>query len=363
MSFLKKLFSNNDLPIKSYDDFWRWFSVEEARFFNVIKTENDIQKNFISKIGPKLDELRSGYYYLAGMLNDDTAELIITADGKVKNLIFVEELINAAPSLNNWKFTAHKPALDIKDANIRMADHDFNQSKLHFIPNNSSNYPDEIDLTIVHDDFTIENESTITNGMYIFLDNYLGELYFATSIDNLAITGRHQITDELVPISKLKDYLIWREKEFIEKYHGIRHNTENDTYSAFEAELENGNALVAVMNTSLLSWDSKPSHPWILTIEINYPNGINGMPNEKTYILLEEIENELLNDLKDFNGYLNIGRQTANDVRTIYFACKEFKHSSKTADLILRKYADRLELTYDIYKDKYWMTFNRFTKA
>ena len=39
------------------------------------------------------------------------------------------------------------------------------------------------------------------------------------------------LVKELIPISKLKDFLTWREKEFIEKYEGTRHNTENDSYA------------------------------------------------------------------------------------------------------------------------------------
>lgn len=363
MSFLKKLLGKEEEQIKSYEGFWNWFSINASTFYNVVKTDKNVQENFITKIGSKLDQIRPGYFYLAGMLNNEIAELIITADGKIKNLVFVEEIVQAAPTIKGWKFTAHKPALDIKDVNIKMYGHDFNQSKLHFIPNYNSKYLDDIDLTIIHEDFTTENEDTLTNGSYIFLDNFLGEINFVTSIDHLAITGKDQVKGEFIPMSKLKDYLIWREKEFIEKYEGVRHDTENDAYSAFEAELENGNALMAVMNTSLLSWDSKPSHPWILIIEVKFSNGINGMPDESTYALLEEVENELLKELKDFEGYLNIGRETANDLRTIYFACKEFKKSSKIANTVLGKYSDQLELSYNIYKDKYWMTFSRFSKA
>ena len=38
---------------------------------------------------------------------------------------------------------------------------------------------------------------------------------------------------------------------------------------------------------------------------------------------------KIVEELKDFEGYLNIGRQTADSVREIYFACKEFRKPSK----------------------------------
>src|SRR5690606_13748240 len=118
------------------------------------------------------------------------------------------------------KFTALKPALAIKDVSIEMAGFKFNGENLHFYANDHFDYPDEIDITIVHDDCNEENKSTITNGVYIFLDNYLGEFDFAVNIDNLKVVCRDEAEKELIAIDKLKDYLKWRQKEFIEKYEG-----------------------------------------------------------------------------------------------------------------------------------------------
>src|SRR5690606_31259503 len=99
----------------------------------------------------------------------------------------------------------------------------------------------------------------IINGTYIFLDNYLGELNFATVIDNITVIAQEDAENELIPIEKLKDFLIWRQKEFTEKYEGIRHDTKQDNHSGLEAELESGNKLIAIINSDLLNWDRKAS--------------------------------------------------------------------------------------------------------
>jgi hypothetical protein len=347
MSLLKNLLGKKDNKIKSYNDFWTWFQENEKSFFKVVKGSDNIERDFFRKISPKLDELKDGYVYLTGMLDDNTVELVFTADGRIKNLIFIEELVNSAPSINGWKFTAHKPALDIENVNIDMAGHQFNHENLSFYPNANPSYPDEIEITVVHTDLTEDNRKDITNGVFIFLDNFLGELNFATVIDFLNVEGKKDTEQELIPIKKLKDYLIWREKEFIEKYEGIRYDTENDNYAAFESRLENGNALIAIINTDLVNWDSRTSHPWILKVDIKYGDSSNnGMPDESTYALLDEIENEVNADLKDFDGYLNIGRQTADGVREIYFACKEFRKASKVTHNIIQKYADKDNLEW-----------------
>jgi len=361
MSFLKNIFGKKETPIKSYSDFWNWFQENEKAFFNVVKNHKDIEKGFFDKLLPKLSELKDGYFYLAGMYDDNTAELVLTADGNTKNIVFVEELVEQAPKINGWKFTALKPAMDIENVVINMAGYKFDSENLFFYSNDYADYPDEVDICIVHNERTEENKQQIGNGTYIFLDNYLGELDFLNNIDNLKFISRHEAEKELVPIAKLKDFLTWRQKEFIEKYSGLRHKTDNDIYSSLEAELNNGRPLIAIVNSTLLNWDSKASHPWILKIEINYDgNDTNGMPDENTYQLLNEFEEQIMVELKDFDGYLNICRQTADNSREIYFACKDFRKPSKVLHDLTQKYSDKLDLNFDIYKDKYWQSFERF---
>ncbi len=361
MNLLKKLFGKKDGPITSYEDFWNWFQQHEKSFFKVVKQQGDIEKEFFDKLSPKLDEFKEGFFYLTGMCDDNTAELVISAEGSVKNIVFVEELVSAAPKMNSWKFTALKPALDIKDVNISMAGYEFNSKNLSFYSNELPGYPDEIDITVVHKDLDEENKKTIINGSYVFLDNYLGELDFVTTIDNLNFIGNGEVQAELIPIEKLKSFLIWRQKEFVEKYEGVMQNTENANYSLLEAELKTGNKLIAVINTDILNWEKKASHPWILSVEMKYDGeNSNGMPDEQTHELLEEIENKILEDLKDVEGYLNIGRQTADSTREIYFACKEFRKPSKLLHEIQCHYSCTIKINFDIYKDKYWRSFNRF---
>ena len=360
MSFFKNIFGNKEEPIKSYGDFWNWFQKNENAFYKVVKEKGDIEKGFFDKVSPKLNRLKDGMLLLTGMFDKNTVELVITADGAIKDIPFIEELIAAAPNISGWKFTALKPAMDNAGV-IKMGSYQYSADNIYFYSNEHADKPDEIDITVVYDDFNDEDKTTITNGVFIFLDNFLGELNFATTIDTVNVIGKSDAQKELIKIEKLKDFLVWREKEFIEKYEGVRHNTGNDNYSALEATLENGKPLVAIINSDLLAWDSKASHPWILNIEIKY-NGENnnGMPDNTVYKLMDKIEDEILLALKDHDGYLNIGRQTADGVREIYFACKDFRKPSLVLHDIKTKYASKIDIGYDIYKDKYWTSFERF---
>lgn len=362
MNLLKQLFGPKQEPIETYHDFWSWFLKKERDFFKAVKSHNNIEKTFFDTLSPRLNELKDGFFYLTGMLDDNTVELILTPDGNVKNIVFVEELVSAAPVIPGWTFTALKPPLDIQDVRIEMAGYTYDKDTLSFYPNDFIEYPDEVDIAIVHKDYKEEDKTQITNGAFIFLDNFIGELNLVTTIDNMNVVGMQQAERELIPIEKLKDYLTWRQKEFIEKYEGTLRNTSTGDFSIMEAELDNGSKLIATINEDILNWNKKASHPWITTLEIQYEGESNGgMPDKVTYQLLNEMEEKVLDQLKDADGYLNIGRQTANNLREVYFACKDFRKPSKVLHQLTKDYPT-MKMTYDIYKDKYWRSFDRFRR-
>ncbi len=361
MNFLKKIFNSKENKISSYQEFWNWFVENEKDFYKVLEEKGDVEKDFFERLSPKLKELKEGFYFLVGMKNDQTAELILTADGIVKNIVFIEELIAAAPTVSNWIFTALKPMMDINSVGLSMGEYKFNSDNIHFYYNISEQFPDEIDITLVYDDYEEELKDHLINGCYLFLDNLLGELYFATIIDNISVVGKDEAKEELVPISKLKDFIIWRQKEFVEKYDATSYEIKEDNYAMLQAELQSGNPLFAVINMDLLEWSGKVSHPWILTVEVQYDGSENnGMPSDEMLEQFYELEDELEDKLKDVDGNLYIGRQTVEGVREIYFACKEFRNSSKILHQIEKDFSEKLNLSYIMYKDKYWRSFDRF---
>lgn len=362
MSILKNIFAKKEYPIYTPLDFWKWFQDNEQTFFKVVKEREAIEEQFFDRLAPKLQELKEGIYFLSGMMDDQVAELIFTPDGIVKNIAFVEDLVQTAPQLPNWKFTALKPAVDINRFNIRMNNYEFSKEKINFYPIENSTYPDEIDLVLVYDDFVESDKAVIANGIYIFLDNFLGELNAITSIDNLKVIGPEQVEAEVISILKLKDYLVWREKECIEKHEETRYNTINDSYVGLEATLENGMPLIALINRSILDWDNKASHPWIVRVEIAYKANKKGFPDEVTYQLLNQFEDELIAVLPDAEGYLNLGRETVDGNRDLFFACKDFRDPTRVVEQMKKRFQDDFKIDYTIYKDKYWKSFERYKR-
>lgn len=361
MDFLKKLFGGKDkVVVTDYRSFWNWFTENADAFFGIVKTQDDVEEKFLDKVIPVLKQINEQFFCLVGMENENTAEMVVTVDGDIKSIVFAEEIIASAPSLKNWKFTALKPAIGF-DMSINMDGFEFDKNNISFVNNEDANYPDEIDLTFVHKDFSEENRRSIGNGCLMFLDNALGELNTVMLIDNFSIDAAPPEKDKLIPISKLSDFLQWREKEFVEKYKGVRYDTENDNYTSMEGHDKNDLPIIAIINQSLMEWDAKPSHPWMMTIEIKYDGkNNNGLPTPDVYALMSEFEQQLEKQLTDADGYLNLGRETYNSTRTSYFACKEFRKASKAASELIKRYTGRLDIDYNIYKDKYWRTMNKF---
>jgi hypothetical protein len=73
------------------------------------------------------------------------------------------------------------------------------------------------------------------------------------------------------------------------------------------------------------------------------------------------LEEELIAQLTDREGYLNVGRQTADGSREIYFACQDFRKPSKVLHQFQVAYEGIFDVTYEIYKDKYWQSFEQFS--
>lgn len=358
MGFFSKLFGKKEETAFTEKDFWAWFVHNEKTFVKALQSHENVEETFINPLYQKLELLEKDLFFLAGMQSDTVAELIITADGNVKRMVFAEQLISQAPTLPNWNFTALKQA---QDANtISTGGYEFNSEKLSFYANEHKDYPDLIDLVVTHPDYVAEDATYFEMGVGLFLDTCLGELQAATLIDNITVTGTNNAAQELIPLDKLNEYLKWRQKEFIEKYEGTRRNTENDSYASFEARTAEDKRIIGICNTALMDWEAKASHPWVAKLLIAYSGDEYELPSKADMAILDEIEDAITAELKDIDGYLNVGRTTGTNLRTVYFGCKEFRKPSLVLYNIKQQYKKKYNIEYYIFKDKYWNSMDIF---
>lgn len=139
MSFFKKLFGGKKEKIELsrsnvYAEFWQWFQQNQKDFHRIIDEMNreTIEGEFFDKLSLELEKVHKGIFFLTGMVDTETAELILTPDGIVPNIVFVEELVAVAPEIEGWRFTALKPETDINNVSICMHDQEFSKESLSF---------------------------------------------------------------------------------------------------------------------------------------------------------------------------------------------------------------------------------------
>jgi len=361
MNFLKNLFSKSSSDGEGiYADFWNWFLKREKEFARILWERDEVEDKFLKVLTARLKEVHPGLRVLVGVMNE-MIDLTITADGNVKVIVFAEELASAAPEIDGWRISALKPPEPMDRLYLEMRDLIFDIHKLSFYSNEPEGYPDMVDITVVYSERNEKNAQVVETGVFVFLDHLLGELEFAEAVDKVQIVGPEDAVRETAPISKLKDYLAWRKEEFVEKYEGSRYDAETDGYVALNGNLPDGTPLIATVNSALLAWDGKASHPWILRVKVAYTVTAGGkMPDMATYEQLDKLEEEINGALKNDEGYLNVGRQTGGGVREVYFACRDFRKPSKVIDQLTVAYAGKFKITFDLYKDKYWRSFERF---
>jgi len=342
----------------SYEDFWSWFEQNAEHLYAVVKSEKNIAHDFIAPVTVQLNLLRDGFFLLAGMYSDDIAEMIITADGDVRVIPFIEELVALAPEINNWRITALKPPSERKDFEVNFSQGSLSAETLFFIHKENSKYPDLIDIEIVHHDINDANRHLFEQGIFIFLENYIGELASLEMIDYISIKAAHESTGELIPLSKLSSFLNWRRKEFVGRNNSILCESDNDAYVRIETMTDNDEILIAAINRTLLQQEHTTAYPWIAVVKILY-GGDHGQPTLEDSLRLEGIEEYLSILIDDDVEFLNIGKETGENIMEIYFACKGFRKPA----IILDKLCQRgwiFEIDYQIFKDKYWQFFERF---
>lgn len=361
MSLFRKLFKPpKEKPILSYKDFWDWFAQNEKTFRKAITTNKQVQENFLQVVSEKACEWREGMFVAAGLTAAGVVELTFSAEGRVANIPFAIEFVTTAPQLPGWQFTALQQPQGAADISITMDGFRFDKDNIKFCPVIHADMPDEIEIVVVHADYTKANRDTIANGTYIFLDNCIGELRLATQVDSVTVGGEADAPGDLIPIEKLSDYLDWRQAEFVEKYQTSTFSNEPDSYVMLEGETPEGMPAVAMVNEPLLRWDAKPSHPWVLAIHLDYTPVEQGMPAPETVQMLTRIEEEIERYLPGWDGYLNVARQTFDGCRTIHFACRHFHKPALVLHDMATRYGGQIGIKWEIFKDKYWQSMSSF---
>lgn len=346
------------------ENFWNWFIKNEHRFKSVAKSNSKasaFMDDLVSQIKPYNQWIKA----LAGPYDDKRYELIMTSDGDIALFCKVEELVKAAPPIDGWLITAHKPAIGMGNMRIDMHGHQFSSDNMSFYPLQDNNYPDEISIILVHKDYTEEENDNFQSGGMIFLENALGELNTATKIDKYEVRGTPAPQEgiELIPLTKLEDYLVWREKEFVEKYANKEATLPEENWGVLEAQDKNGKPMFTTLNIGFKNWEYRSAYPWLVQIDIDFKGNDKGLPDKKQMEEMQLIEDAILQKVLEITPALFIGHYTHDNRRSIYFHSHDYNTISKVIHHYLDNTVHNYDVVFFIRKDKYWQNMAFFYDA
>lgn len=191
----KNLFSK---PSKQ-EVFWKWFMKNGETYFNF---EQDQQRLF-SHLHLQLKKIDKNLVFeFSPIRQDNTRELIISADGVKTSFPAVTDLVNAAPSLDKWQIVAFRQPRKGVNA-IKYENLSVSYDNIFFKFGKDSG---KIALELHIRDFYESTEWT--NATFILLDLILGEYSTETYISKIdwKLLDEEEIS-QLYPITTLPNIL------------------------------------------------------------------------------------------------------------------------------------------------------------
>jgi|GEM_PF-1149688 len=192
--------------------FWTWFEGEHDRFRNIEKAKDG--EELLDLFLARLHELDSELYFeVSQPLDDDSNELIISAEGVRAKFPKVEALVAAAPKIPKWKIIAFKPALGF-DFVHEYGELKIDPRKLWFLPLTAKSDPSILGLRVGLPDYDEDAEDKIKNTVWIILDTGLGEKTCADRIRHLEVIALPEKPEDegYIELPELPDYLAWIDK-------------------------------------------------------------------------------------------------------------------------------------------------------
>lgn len=203
--------------MKTITLFWEWVQYNQQTLRNLRNEKPKVQKMFLFWLDKHL------HYYCEGLEcilmfpanYSEPIQLVISASGNPEFFEKVITLVDAAPKLKNWQFTAFiQPTQSINELEAGLdkpyvfKDIILKASELKFMPFEYENEK-KIDMIVYLKNFTVLcNNKNLLHVVYIIIQDIIGEklLYQNINFVELAQMPEHE-EDELICLYDLQLYL------------------------------------------------------------------------------------------------------------------------------------------------------------
>jgi hypothetical protein len=194
--------------------FWNWFKEHNNSYLSVDEVDEDVKDQMLNDLQDHLHEYCEHLYFEVGGMAGEEQELIITAEGDTDFFEQVEALINSAPAIDNWTFTAFiQPRDDLKITNFE--DVELKLADMWFMPLESASLPKSIGIKVCTPNYDIVSRSKwFKSAVYKVLDAVLGEKSFALDIDHIDFGKLPDNPEEqkMIELAELPAYVRWKKQ-------------------------------------------------------------------------------------------------------------------------------------------------------
>ncbi|TVZ60379.1 hypothetical protein NA63_2932 [Flavobacteriaceae bacterium MAR_2010_105] len=204
--------------MQKINDFWSWFQECHQELYNLHKFDYDLQIYYYLELNAKLEEYNKDIGFIIKFPESEKAELVITADGNPDGVLYVRNLIAAAPRLPNWNFTAFvQPMIDVEkcsqgnDIPYEFDGLTIKASDLKWLPFEHHEATDKWSLMIYimgYKQLMKDIGPTLLEEyIFIILQDLLGEFIVYKRIERVYYDDLLFNQFELLPIHELPEYL------------------------------------------------------------------------------------------------------------------------------------------------------------
>ncbi len=182
--------------------FWNWFNRNIANF----ESHNTaVLEKVLQELNIQLKKVCPGIFAEVSKTSEGQYNLVISTGGCTNRIKVVKELIDNAPTIPNWKFTAFKQKVN-SDFTILYKNLEFTPSKMYFYP---IHHNECLDVIVYIKDINGFDYVVIANFGFKSLDNILGEYDCITKLRHIDFQDLNTEPNKacLLPLSELPKYV------------------------------------------------------------------------------------------------------------------------------------------------------------
>jgi len=190
------------------EKFWMWFLFHEKVFLNFDNLSYDEQDGWINELQQQLDKYRKKLFFSLNIIHGFHAELTISANGKMALLEDVASLIQLAPRIPQWQFTAFVRRSELVEM-LTNFDTLLFPDDIYFTARKSNSGMRLFHLRLYIRNLASRDMNDVRHAAAYMLFMLLGEVRYMVSISSLSFAEIPEDAGRLrlYPLRELPDYV------------------------------------------------------------------------------------------------------------------------------------------------------------